>query len=98
MSDHAETYSHDLPLFREFGLKPFKEKSRVVIEVGKVVTDNGHVIIKAEGFPALFWMFEIFSKETNKTIKVNTGSGTLTSYWPMVKSIMDGMFVIQSVE
>lgn len=98
----VKTYSCDEELFRKLKLKPFcfdmdKVKNRVRV-VGKVKTDNGSVKIWVEGHPAQFWKFEVVDKDGGNKYLIETGSGSLSDYWPAIEKMANNMFVIKSIE
>lgn len=96
----SATYSHDLPLFQQLGLTPFKYDIRKEskLYVGEVKTDGGFVKIWVDSRPSQFWQFDIYNEETNKTTKFTTGSGRLEDYWPTAEAIANGMIVINSAK
>lgn len=97
--DGFETYSHDLPLLKKLGLKPFKGKVHEKVYVGKYKTEDGSwAEIRVEGAPAQFWEFRIRCSENKMITAVSTGSGCLSDYWPFVEKIMDGMIVIENLK
>lgn len=90
----SDTYAGDVKIFRELGLKPFKNISGDHY-VGEVVLSNKSKIkIWVHAAPAQFWKFEIFDAESGRTTIASTGSGTLANFWPTAKLIAENMFVI----
>ena len=96
----AKTLIEDRVLFRKLGLKPFENiEGNEQFLVGKYVFPCGSMVtIRVSCFPAQFWEFEIRSEECEKMWKAETGSGALSDFWPMVEKMVDGMFVVTSVE
>lgn len=90
------TYSRDLPLLNELGLKPFRGKTWEEVYVGKVTVDNALVFIWVTGAPAQFWRFEIVDFGNYETHTVTTGSGLLRDHWPHVERIAQGMLGVTS--
>lgn len=94
----ASTYAGDLKLFRQLGLKPFKNISGDHY-IGEVKQSNdSHIKIWVHAAPAQFWKFEIYDAESGKKTTASTGSGRLEVFWPTVKMMADNMFVIDQVE
>lgn len=96
----ATTYSSDRPLFKLLGLMPFTDiPANKKYFVGDVKLKNASVVkIWVCPMPALFWKFEIFVAESNKTTNVSTGSGALNNFWNAIKLIAEGMLSIESTE
>lgn len=92
------TYGTDIVLFKRLGLKQFRNIPHGAPHfVGDVVTDCGSVKVTVTAWPAQFWRFEITSKEAKNLTVLETGSGGLAAYWPIVEKILDGMVVVESV-
>jgi len=92
------TYGTDVVLFKRLGLKQFRDIPHATpYFVGDVTTDRGSVKVTVTAWPAQFWCFEITSKESKKLTVIETGSGGLYAYWPVVEKILDGMVVVESV-
>ena len=92
----AQTYTQDLQLFKELGLKPFKVNCREKKYVGDYVLpdyDIGKIKIFVECYPAQFWSFEVETCEGEK-LEISTGSGTLSEYWESVIHVATGCFVV----
>ena len=90
--EFTTTYSHngDLELFKKLGLKPFKAKHAEETYIGEVKNDNGYIKIWVTCCPAQFYKFEIDSKENNKKIVINTGSGCFSEYWDFAYKFLNG--------
>lgn len=94
-----ETYSHDLSLLKELGLKSFKGKLHEKVYIGKYKAEGGSwAEIWVEGAPAQFFTFKIYCSESKTITIIATGSGCLTDYWSVVESVMDGMIVIENLK
>jgi len=95
----VKTYAIDLPLFKQLGLTPFEsEDSHYKSLVGVIKHDLGEIAISVECMPAMFWIFQIYSVENDKTFEIHTGSGALVDYWPMAAKVAAGMFVPEKIE
>lgn len=97
--DESSTYDVDKPLFKELGLQEFQGvKNRVKHFVGKVKRDDGaETEIWVEAYPAQFYEFKVKSCE-GAEYEVSTGSGCLSSHWPLVQAIMDGMIEVKQLK
>ena len=94
----SSTYDKDLPLFRKLGLEVFRDLPNGTYNLGTVKGKGGgeaEVLVKL--WPAMFFGFHITSSEGEKFV-VNTGSGSLTDFWPSVELVMDSMFVPKPVD
>ena len=93
----AQTYTWDLDLFTKLGLQPFKSQNQKKLFVGEYVPNRGEeetkVKIWVTCLPAMFWEFEINTVE-GKHFKVQTGTGSLTTFWDSVMLIADNMLTI----
>ena len=105
LTDMATTYRQDRPLFEKLGLATFSTDNHNKIELGTVTLlyedgqVSGKVDIAVTCLPAQFWHFKILSVEDNNQVTaVDTGSGCLSDYWPMVEKIAEGMFCVKSVQ
>ncbi len=98
MFDKFKTYSGDLPLLKKLGLAPFEGDTHSEIYVGEVKTEYGYGYVKVwvTGSPAQSFKFEVYCEETNETSIMETGSGTLTDFWSIAESIMEGMITIET--
>jgi len=98
--DSASTYSSDRPLFKLLGLTPFTNiPTNKLYYVGEVKFKNGSIVkIWVCPAPALFWKFEVFVAESNKTTKISTGSGALENFWNAVKLIAENMLDVENTE
>jgi hypothetical protein len=96
----ASIYFSDLPLFKSLELMPFSDiPANKEYYVGEAKFKNGSVVkIWVFPAPALFWRFEVFVAESNKTTKVSTGSGALENFWEAIKLIAENMLVLESME
>ena len=96
----AGTYSSDRPLFKSLGLMPFTGiPANMEYFVGEVKFKNGSVVkISVCPAPALFWKFEVFVAESNKTTRISTGSGSLASFWNSIKLIAEDMLDVENTE
>lgn len=94
----STTYSCDIPLFEELGLKIFEVENHIETYVGEVDNDYWNVKIWVECAPAQFWKFEIFNKELETiTYNFRTGSGGFTDYWEIAKKLADGMITFDKI-
>ena len=96
----TSTYSSDRPLFKFLGLMPFANISNhKEYYVGEVKFKNGSIVnIWVCPAPALFWKFDVFVAESNKTIKISTGSGAMENFWYAVKLIAENMLVVENTK
>ena len=95
-----QTYRHDLDLFSELKLQPFRDAPHSErIEVGTVDMPAGKVKVEVTCFPAKFWRFQIFPSDESdgQRIIISTGSGLLRAYWPSVVMFLEGMLVIEEI-
>lgn len=96
----ASTSSSDFLLFKIIGLKVFhKIPCNIEYYAGEVELEN-HSTIKVWVYPApaMFWKFEVYVAETENTVIVSTGSGTLNDFWNSIKLIAEGMLDINYKE
>jgi len=87
---NISTYGNDLDLFKELELKPFNGiPERKEYFVGDIQLDKQTLIeIYVIGYPALFWKAQIYKGKERKYFKsINTGSGSLSDYWCVIKII-----------
>jgi hypothetical protein len=92
----VQTYSHDLPLFNELGLEPFKTTVHKKIHVGTVTKEDGsYADIWMTGAPAQFWEFKVFDSSSGRLYEISTGSGSLSKYWPLVDEMLQNCFVVK---
>ena len=96
----ASTYSWDKPIFKQLGLTPFKNIAvRQKHYVGEIkLRNNSEVKIWVTPSPSLFWEFEIFVAESNKIIKISTGSGSFKSFWGAITMFAYNMLVVENCE
>ena len=96
----ASTYSSDRPLFKTLGLMPFMNMpANKEYFVGVVKFKIGSVVqVWVCPAPALFWKFEVFVAESNKTTKVSTGSSALKDFWDAIKLIAENMLDVENTE
>lgn len=95
----SKTYSQDLELLKELGLKPFQAPDQEEILVGQYKLPHhkkAKVKIWVSCMPAQFWRFEINTEE-NRKFEANTGSGCLSEYWPGVLKIAEGMMEVKKL-
>jgi hypothetical protein len=101
------TYGPDLELFNKLGLTPWVNaphgKNHAVGTVkGKGTEDHYEVKVSVCCLPAQCWDFEIrlFRNDEKgeverQRIKLSTGSGYLSDFWPTVELLLDNMLVIK---
>ena len=90
----SSTYSEDLNLVQELGLNVLDEVDNGEYYLGEVEGDFYTVKVWVTTAPAQFYQFEI-TDPRGKVIWLNTGSGSLTAYWPSVVLIAQGMLVVK---
>ena len=95
---NTSTYAGDMKIFRELGLKPFKNISGDYYVGEAALPNKSKVKIWVYAAPAQFWKFEIYDAETGKTTTASTGSGRLEEFWPTVRLMAENMFVIDKIE
>jgi hypothetical protein len=93
MFDTFSTYDHDKPLLADLGLREFSGKAWEEVYVGEVKVENSTVKVWVQGAPAQFWKFEV--RLENEVYRIETGSGSMTTYWPLVEQVARGCFVIE---
>lgn len=93
--ERAITYDWDKPLFKELGLKEFSfdKNQTVYVFIGETLYEGVKVRIFVSTMPAQFWKFDFIS--CGKKYVIETGSGSLTTYWNFIKQILDGMLEIK---
>lgn len=93
----GRTYDWDLSLFRDLGLKAFVDiETQDEFEVGTVRTEEGEVRVRVSCMPAQFWVFDVLPDPEHsdaRPIRLSTGSGSLSDYWPTVVLFLKGMMV-----
>jgi len=96
-------YDEDLILANKLGLKPFYNLN--VYEeffMGRVsVYEGSWVEIWVTCAPAKSFRARIYCKnheENGCYYNVNTGSGTLSEYWPMFKALAEPMIVVEMIK
>lgn len=101
------TYGPDLALFKKLGLTtwvnlPHATPHCVGTVRGKGAEDHYEVKVSVTCLPAQCWDIEIrLFKHDEKgelerqRIKLATGSGYLSNYWPAVELLLDNMLVIK---
>ncbi len=97
------TYMQDVPLVKRLGLNLFGGKPEFV-SIGMVEQGRGRQIkVEVCCMPAQFWRFTITrrsekdDRETNstETFVMTTGSGSLSTYWPIAEMIADNMIGVE---
>ena len=94
----TSTYHVDRPLFKKLGLDLFTFNDQDEHYVGKVILvdyDNSYVELWVRCMPALFWRARVYCAESDKIYNVETGSGSLSTFWDGFKQIAEGMLVIE---
>ena len=106
--ENVTLYNEDVILLKSLGLPVWSSKLFEEVFLGEVCPykdfeEEGEItLIKifVTGCPAQFFRFEIIRKADSKDatgmeyIQVNTGSGTLSQYWPMVLAVAGNMFSV----
>lgn len=97
-------YSLDHELLRELGFDPNRELESHELNVlgtyehhydGKAEVAY-RVVIGVTPLPAMFWQFDVEPVTTDgKAVRVTTGSGALSDYWPSVKLLAEGMLNVR---
>lgn len=106
----SQTYDSDRGLFTELGLNMFvADEHRGRIHLGTVETDWASVEVEVTCMPAQFWRFTITPKVEEPVYDrrlpsdvqagvLETGSGALVDYWPVVEKWVSGMLVFTPPE
>ena len=83
-------YENEIPIWETTGQE---EKS-----LGRIYQNENGSYIEAvvTCMPAQFWKFKIFCSENKKITHISTGSGGLMNFYEIMKSIADGMIVVDS--
>ena len=93
-------YDPDLPLARKLGLKLDVEFApHEWTELGEVVgyskddpeNVNYRVRVSVMAMPAQFWRFDVIQPFDGKPVRLETGSGSLSKYWPVAEQFAEGM-------
>lgn len=86
-------YPEDVKLLRSLGLKEWEAGHMVKTYIGKVtLPEDGWVKIWVHCLPAQFYEFEIKVSNSGELLRFSTGSGMLSTYWPMAKAVAENMF------
>ena len=90
--DTWHTYDDDIPLLKELGLPhSYGGDCWQEVFIGEVKRDeDGWVKIWCSGAPAQFFRFQGVSVE-GRPFCFSTGSGTFSTYWPVIEMFLDGM-------
>lgn len=97
LTHETVTYPWDYDLFDKLGLPRFtiKDRNKQLLGVYRHPDyENACVEISVTCMPAQFWHFKIITAE-GQIYNVNTGSGSLSTYWPSIELIFEGMLVIR---
>ena len=92
-------YDWDKKLFSELGLEMFSIDDQEWHEIGEHKLpehDQASIKVSVCCMPAQFWKFEIQTEEGER-YKVQTGSGSLTTYWESIKLIAQNMMVVNAL-
>ena len=88
-------YSEDRRLFKELGLRSVRLPHWKERYVGQAIFTSGAWLkIWLICGPAPFWRCQIHCPESKRTYALNTGSGALSEYWPVLKPLLTGMLVV----
>jgi hypothetical protein len=94
-------YKSDIKLLNKLGLPIWEAKLNEELYLGEVFPykkENGHSIsikIWVTCTPAQFYRFIIKNTDEDISLEIETGSGSLIKYYPMVLSIAQGNLVIK---
>ncbi len=99
LDDIQKPYSWELDFYKENNIPIWECKSHETKDLGIIYKGEDGSYIKAivKPMPAHFWGFEIFCSENKIITKISTGSGGLMNYFSTMKSIAEGMIVIDSI-
>jgi hypothetical protein len=88
--DGVELDRSDLALIEELGLTPI---SAVQGEhsLGRVDLEDGSWVDVTVQGPIQCWTFLIWTEDGRRYTRLETGSGTLSAYWPFAEAIAEGM-------
>lgn len=99
LTHESKTYPWDYDIFVKLGLPNFiiKDQDKHLLGVYKHPDyEDAFVEISVTCMPAQFWHFKIITAE-DQMYNVDTGSGSLSEYWPSIELILQGMLVIEKV-
>ena len=98
--NEVRTYSQDRALFKKLGLEPFlfydQNAGSPEHFVGKVKvqhTKRATVKIWVKCLPSQFYRFVVEDDE-GRIYLIETGSGTLSDFWPTAEAVAKNMVVI----
>jgi len=94
-------YKSDIKLLNKLGLPAWESKINEETYLGEVFPfpeERGHSIsikIWVTCMPAQFYKFIVRNADEDIFSEIETGSGSLTKYYPMALSVAQGNFVIK---
>lgn len=103
MREPFHPYKSDIKLLTKLGLPVWVSKSDEEIYLGEVFPfskENGKSIsikIWVTCTPAQFYRFIVYNKEEDIFSEIETGSGSLTKYYPMALAVAEGRLVIKQI-
>lgn len=96
-------YKSDIKLLNKLGLPLWESKSGEEIYLGEVFPfskENGKSVsikIWVTCTPAQFYRFIVHNTEENISAEIETGSGSLTKYYPLALAVAEGNIVIKQL-
>jgi len=92
----AKPLACDIPLLKRLGLAEWNQDYQGSRDLGTVRRGDSYASVKVCLQPTSFWKFEIRDAKNDKKYFAATGSGSLSSYWPLVEALMEGRIVAES--
>lgn len=93
--ERITSYLNDRELLASLGLKPFTVNHNEKTFVGRVdYPDGSYVMIWVTAISALYFEFEIVSIDGGRRYKVETGTGSLSTFWPMADAMAKDMWSV----
>jgi hypothetical protein len=96
--DNYSVYICDVELLEKLKLKPYFDiPVHTEHYIGEAELPNGSKVkLWVQGEPAQFFKAEVYCAETKKSFTIETGSGSLSDYWPFIEEMANGMIVVTS--
>lgn len=102
LEDMYRVYPSDIRLLHSLGVDTSEYESKPLppqkeFKLGTVQGDGYSIELFVSAFPACFYKAIIYSKDSNKTFTVSTGSGCLEGYWDTFLNFANGMLVVEEI-
>lgn len=94
---YAKHSEGDRLFLQQLGIAPKRLKRDERQFVGAVKIGAGKIEIYATPMPAMFWKIDIYSSNENSTVTIETGSGNLSEFWPIVDLIARNRIAVTGV-